>query len=491
MDRKIETVVCKFDAVEREFYNRLADRAQRRLDEMMDGKRADYMGALVLLLRLRQACNHPALMKATMNKDRDALTTGEFRGSQATKLNKTEEENVDELADMLGGLTVKAKLCDICQAKLTEDEVDAGALRCQDCEMDLTVQEVIEGHKSKQKKKSKHKISKQRKVILDSDDDLIVPKSKQRHQDLGKAGDTDDENADGGGEWLASNDSETDSESEQQNRTRKMKKGVININNSDAEEEDKDDSDEDESSDSADNSNLSFSPILSRKGGSLRPSTKIVYLLDILEKETPSHKVIVFSQFTTMLDLIEPFLKRAGYKFTRYDGSMRNDLREASLDRLRNDKRTRVLLCSLKCGSLGLNLTAASRVVILEPFWNPFVEEQAIDRVHRINQTRDVVVYRLTIHGTVEERILDLQEAKRKLAKAALEGGKAKMNLDMKDVLALFRRDAEHEEPHDPNGLGADRVRVLLDDMRAVSGGDFRVKATPRKEGDDPVFGRR
>lgn len=103
----------------------------------------------------------------------------------------------------------------------------------------------------------------------------------------------------------------------------------------------------------------------------LTPSTKIRQLLQILEKETPDHKVIVFSQFTSMLNLIEPFLKRGNYNFTRYDGSMRNDLREASLAKLRNDKRTRILLCSLKCGSLGLNLTAASRVVIMEPFWNP------------------------------------------------------------------------------------------------------------------------
>ncbi|OCK73707.1 hypothetical protein K432DRAFT_264074, partial [Lepidopterella palustris CBS 459.81] len=132
-------------------------------------------------------------------------------------------------------------------------------------------------------------------------------------------------------------------------------------------------------------------------------------------------KVIVFSQFTSMLDLVEPFLRRNGYVFTRYDGSMRNDLREASLNKLRTDKRTRVLLCSLKCGSLGLNLTAASRVVILEPFWNPFVEEQAIDRVHRLNQTVNVVVYKISIHSSVEERILELQEAKRKLANAAIE----------------------------------------------------------------------
>ena len=73
-----------------------------------------------------------------------------------------------------------------------------------------------------------------------------------------------------------------------------------------------------------------------------------------------------------MLDLIEPFLHRDNLVFTRYDGSMRNDHREASLERLRHNSECRILLCSLKCGSLGLNLTAASRVVILEPFWNPF-----------------------------------------------------------------------------------------------------------------------
>jgi len=93
--------------------------------------------------------------------------------------------------------------------------------------------------------------------------------------------------------------------------------------------------------------------------------------MKILGKEAAQHKFIVFSQFTSMLDLVEPFLRQKGYKYTRYDGGMNNDLREASLDRLRNDENCRVLLCSLKCGSLGLNLTAATRVVILEPFWNP------------------------------------------------------------------------------------------------------------------------
>lgn len=297
------------------------------------------------------------------------------------------------------------------------------------------------------------KHSRNRRVVVDSDDEeeegeWLVPEDQQHAEDLGKAGGTDDENAEGGGDTLATVDSDT-SEDEDQSRSNldsfvvhdtdsedeapvarkklaKKPQKVVNLDSddedADSEEADSDSgSDSDASgsgSDSEDDASDSETSESSYNTSDLVPSTKIRQLLAILEKETDEHKVIVFSQFTSMLDLIEPFLKRAGYNFTRYDGSMRNDLREASLQKLREDKRTRVLLCSLKCGSLGLNLTAASRVVIMEPFWNPvsissillilkthplthrqFVEEQAIDRVHRLNQTVDVTVYRLSIHN--------------------------------------------------------------------------------------------
>jgi SNF2 family DNA or RNA helicase len=93
--------------------------------------------------------------------------------------------------------------------------------------------------------------------------------------------------------------------------------------------------------------------------------------MKILNREAPDFKFIVFSVFTSMLDKIEPFLNSANIGFARYDGGMANNHREASLEKLRNHSGTRVLLCSLRAGALGLNLTAASRVVILEPFWNP------------------------------------------------------------------------------------------------------------------------
>ncbi|KAK7517645.1 SNF2 family N-terminal domain-containing protein [Phyllosticta citriasiana] len=462
--RKIETIVADFSPEERRFYDRLADRAQNRLKELMGGAKNDYIGALVLLLRLRQACNHPELVGGQVGQDKDAIAgagSGVAQaGSQTPRKSKSEEnKELDDVADLFGSLTVATKLCDVCQIELSKDEASAGAVRCADCESDLAAQK--QKHKKKRKSKSKEKkpkteesdeddedesprkparMMRKKPVIVDSDDedegDWVVPESERSSTDLGKVGGTDDENADGPGEWLESEESESDDEP----GTPTPKK-VINLVSSEAEQESKSET-EDEGEDSEYDSD-------SPEDFRMVPSTKISRLLDILDKETPNHKVIVFSQFTSMLDLLQPFLRNAGFDFTRYDGSMRNDHREASLQKLRNDPSCRILLCSLKCGSLGLNLTAASRVVILEPFWNPFVEEQAIDRVHRINQTVDVVVYKLTISRSVEERILDLQEAKRKLANAAIEGGKAINKLSMKDIMNLFRRDAEHDHPVD------------------------------------------
>lgn len=170
-------------------------------------------------------------------------------------------------------------------------------------------------------------------------------------------------------------------------------------------------------------------------------SSKINELLEILSKE-PTRKTIVFSQFTSMLNLIEPTLKSKRIKYTRYDGSMSSAKREASLETLRNDPACTVLLCSLKCGALGLNLTCASRVVLVDPWWNPMISEQAIDRVHRLGQTRDVDVYELIILESVEERIMLLQDKKRELAKSVVEkGGKfvASNKLTKDELFHIFR----------------------------------------------------
>jgi len=156
-----------------------------------------------------------------------------------------------------------------------------------------------------------------------------------------------------------------------------------------------------------------------------KESTKISALMQELYelysvKDNAPVKCIVFSQWTSMLDLIEPALKLRNYKFVRLDGSMSQQEREKMICTFNTDPATRVFLISVKAGGLGLNLTAASRVFLLDPWWNPAIEDQAIDRVHRIGQTREVVVTRFIIRDSVEERILRLQDKKRQLADGAL-----------------------------------------------------------------------
>lgn len=146
-----------------------------------------------------------------------------------------------------------------------------------------------------------------------------------------------------------------------------------------------------------------------------KTSTKIRKLIDILKHTRDNHpgeKTIIFSQFTSMLDLMEQPLKKHGFRFCRYDGSMSSMVREKSLERLKYDRYCTVMLISLKCGSLGLNLTSANRVILMDIWWNPALEEQAIDRVHRIGQRLPVHVTRLLIDNSVELKIMALQEKK-------------------------------------------------------------------------------
>jgi len=166
-------------------------------------------------------------------------------------------------------------------------------------------------------------------------------------------------------------------------------------------------------------------------------SSKLELLLEELEQSVAEgHKSLVFSQWTSFLDLTEPHLRAAGIDFTRLDGSTRD--RAGVVERFQSDDGPPVLLVSLRAGGIGLNLTAADCVLLLDPWWNPAVEDQAADRAHRIGQDKPVVIYRLVAEATVEERILVLQESKRALAEAALgEAGRAAA-LSRDDLLALL-----------------------------------------------------
>ena len=154
------------------------------------------------------------------------------------------------------------------------------------------------------------------------------------------------------------------------------------------------------------------------------------------EAVADGHKALVFSQWTSLLDLVEPGLREREIAFARLDGSTRD--RGAVVDRFQSSGGPPVMLLSLRAGGTGLNLTAADHVFLLDPWWNPAVEAQAADRAHRIGQERPVVVHRLIARGTVEEGILALHARKRALADAALEDADGSSRLTRDDLIDLL-----------------------------------------------------
>ena len=172
-------------------------------------------------------------------------------------------------------------------------------------------------------------------------------------------------------------------------------------------------------------------------GQSAATSSKVERLLESLEEAVEDgHKSLVFSQWTSFLDLVEPHLDKAGIGFVRLDGSTRD--RAAVVNEFQSASGPPVMIISLKAGGTGLNLTAADHVYLLDPWWNPAVEDQAADRAHRIGQDKPVIVHKLVAKDTVEEGIIALQQRKRSLADAALGEADRAAALTRDDLLALL-----------------------------------------------------
>ncbi|CAB46673.1 DNA translocase Rhp16b [Schizosaccharomyces pombe] len=334
--RLVYKVICKFEESERDFYSNLARNMERTMSNFVNSGKLgkNYTNILCLLLRLRQACNHPQSLNFQFEQDVDAFNALDG----AANTNKlASDQDVDDLANLLETVEIgsrKKSFCTICMAELPPDFHEK---KCKDCSRNF--KELDKG-------------------IQDPNDKTLYKSSKIRE--------------------------------------------ILKILSLDEQEED--------------------------------------------DTVRGLRKTIIFSQFTTFLDIIDLHLRKAGIGFVRYDGRMNNRAREKSLDLLRSDSGTQVLLCSLKCGALGLNLTCASRVILCDVWWNPAIEEQAIDRVHRIGQRRDVLVYKLVVENTIEEKIVELQNLKRDLAKQALGDGKKSVftskKLTLNDLLFLFNKRA-------------------------------------------------
>jgi len=166
-------------------------------------------------------------------------------------------------------------------------------------------------------------------------------------------------------------------------------------------------------------------------------SIKLDELAREIEENIGNHKALIFSQFLGMLALIKKKLVEDNIPFEYFDGSTSAPEREKAIQNFQNNDECRVFLISLKAGGVGLNLTAADYVYIVDPWWNPAVEQQAIDRTHRIGQTKNIFAYRMICVDTIEDKILELQERKRKLASELIAD-------DASFVKALSKADVEY-----------------------------------------------
>jgi non-specific serine/threonine protein kinase len=168
-----------------------------------------------------------------------------------------------------------------------------------------------------------------------------------------------------------------------------------------------------------------------------KQAIKIDMLMEQVKEELGNHRALIFSQFVSMLTLIRQALDKEGINYSYLDGSTTN--REAAVGNFLEDPDCNLFLISLKAGNTGLNLVKADYVYIVDPWWNPAVEAQAIDRTHRIGQTKNIFAYKLICKDTIEEKILQLQQKKKKLATDIIQTDEKVFKALKKDeLLALF-----------------------------------------------------
>jgi SNF2 family DNA or RNA helicase len=170
----------------------------------------------------------------------------------------------------------------------------------------------------------------------------------------------------------------------------------------------------------------------------VKESAKLEMLLELVEElREEGRRILVFSQFTSMLEIIEEQMIKSETPYSLLTGSTLK--RQEQIDKF-NTGETEVFLISLKAGGVGLNLTTADVVIHYDPWWNPAAQDQATDRAYRIGQDKPVFVYKLIVQNSVEEKIVQMQEDKKALADALYEGKEQGFEkMDEKDLLALFK----------------------------------------------------
>ncbi|KAI8975685.1 SNF2 family N-terminal domain-containing protein [Mycotypha africana] len=378
-ERNVHMTHIDFTPDERTHYEYVNNRAQRRFNKYMQAGTVmkNYSSVLVLLLRLRQACLHPHL---TVEEGEDPTAETEVNIEDQKKAASTMKPEV--VSRLLSESATLSEIeCPICMDIAVDAQINksCGHILCKEC-LDSYINTNDGG--PKRCPQCRGEMSKQNSISVEIFCKVHAPELLK--------------------------ESEDDEEANKAEEAKKEKESL-------------------------------------QKVQEYISSAKIDKMLEILEDTNDDSdgqdKTIVFSQFTGFLDLIEQPLKDRGFKFLRYDGSMNIQERASTVTKFYDDPEYRVMLVSTKCGSLGLNLTCANRVILMDIWWNPALENQAIDRVHRIGQQKAVDVHRIFIKDTVEDRILELQKKKQAISDGVLgEGARRPVaRLGLREMIYLFR----------------------------------------------------
>ncbi|KAF5188532.1 Helicase-like transcription factor chr28 [Thalictrum thalictroides] len=384
--KSVELKRVDFSMEERDFYSKLeADsRAQFKVYAAAGTVKQNYVNILLMLLRLRQACDHPLLVKGN-----DSSSVWRSSVETAKKL-ATEKQ-----MQLLNCMEACSEICGICNDP-PEDAVVTicGHVFCNQCILEY----------------------------LTGDENLCPAVQCKVHLTVTS---------------VFSRDTLRSSLSDQRSHDNSVSKPFEAL--------------EPHSQGPSDSSKIKAAlevlESLSKPLGSplrnsaLKPSNEVTLCVANASDSHLPEKAIVFSQWTRMLDLLEVRLKNSSIQYRRLDGTMSVLARDKAVKDFNTVPEVTVMIMSLKAASLGLNMVAACHVILLDLWWNPTTEDQAIDRAHRIGQTRPVSVLRLTVKDTVEDRILALQQKKREMVASAFgedETGSRQTRLTVDDLKYLF-----------------------------------------------------
>lgn len=437
--RNIEMVECTFSRDEKEFYASVERNVMMKLDKFSTdgGNLPDMMFYLLLLLRLRQACSHPSLCQWSENAGFVFSDEELDRVTGAVSYMSLPKDVRDRLWELLAPDNPTQQICPICMEIIGgEDGVvtPCGHVfcltdfeqwtsqndSCPSCRKEIVDVKNVAG--LTQVRKEVHSLCRKKQQSQVKLEAALKPQPVRKNGlDLS------------GFHKRSRGDSRAGAKEEPAAKRTMIAKRETPCT----------DARDDE---------LEASPVEDIARGSedgdkkkFVMSTKIRELIKLVDEMVArgKEKALVFSQWTRMLDLITIPLAERGIKFERLDGSMDASARADAIENFKKRSDCRLLLISLKAGGCGLNLTEANNVHMLDLWWNPAVEDQAIDRVHRIGQEKAVTVYRYKVSGTVEDRIVELQDKKRMLAEGALgvEGLQTmgRRRLGMQELLSIFR----------------------------------------------------